>query len=74
MRIWTSLAPASRNRRTIRSDVVPLTIESSIRMTRLSLTVCAITLSLILTAFSRICCVGAMKLRPMYLFFKKPMP
>ncbi len=34
MRTCTSVAPASLNMRTIRSDVVPLTIESSIIMTR----------------------------------------
>lgn len=60
----TSLAPASRSSLTIRPQVVPRTIESSISTTRLSFTVSAMTLSLMRTAFSRWPWVGWMKVRP----------
>lgn len=74
MRTCTSVAPASRNRRTMRREVVPRTIESSISTTRCPETIPLTDESFIRTPFSRIDCDGWMKVRPMYLFLMKPMP
>ena len=58
----------------MRAEVVPRTMESSIRTTRLSRTVLAMTFSLMRTLFSRCFWLPWMKVRPMYLFLMKPMP
>ncbi len=74
MRICTSLAPASRSIFTMRMEVVPRTIESSTSTILLPRTASAMALSLMRTAFSRCFCVFRMKVRPMYLFFSRPVP
>ena len=71
---WTSLAPASLNCLTILLEVVPLTIESSIKITFLSFIVSEITFNLILTAFSLSSWEGAINDLPIYLFLIKPIP
>lgn len=58
IRMWISVAPAWRSNFTTLAEVVPRTILSSIRTTRLPLTVSEIAFSLILTEFSRIPWVG----------------
>ena len=72
--MWISFAPALRSRSMVRRQVVPRTMESSISTTRLPPTTERMGFSLILTSFSRISCVGEIKVRPMYLFLIKPMP
>ncbi|MNY80428.1 hypothetical protein D3C86_2214600 [compost metagenome] len=64
MRTWTSLAPASRSILTIRSEVVPRTMESSIITTRLPSTTLRTADSFIFTPFSRSSWLGWMKVRP----------
>ena len=54
--------------------VVPRTMESSTSTTRLPATVSAMGLSLMRTVFSRSFWSGWINVRPMYLFFKSPMP
>ena len=54
--------------------VVPRTMESSTSTTRRPFTVSAMGFSLMRTVFSRSFWLGWMNVRPMYLFFKKPMP
>ena len=64
IRKWTSLAPASRSMLTIRSQVVPRTMESSIIMTRFPATASFKTFNLIRTADSRLLCFGLIKVLP----------
>ena len=63
-RMWTSRAPASRTMPTILREVVPRTIESSIRTTRFPSRTLRTGLSLIFTPKDRIDCLGSMKVRP----------
>ena len=70
----TSVDPASRSICTICREVVPRTMESSTSTTRRPFTVSAMGFSLMRTVFSRSFWLGWMNVRPMYLFFKKPMP
>ena len=65
MRTCTSFAPAALSSRTMRSEVVPRTIESSMSATRLPATSDRTAESFIFTPFSRIACDGWMKVRPM---------
>ena len=58
----------------VRRQVVPLTMESSMRTTRFPATTERMGFSLMLTSLSRRAWVGEMKVRPMYLFLMKPMP
>ncbi len=64
MRICTSLAPAWRTISTIFVEVVPRTIESSTRITRLPLSSARLALCLSFTPRWRIWSVGSMKVRP----------
>jgi hypothetical protein len=64
MRTWTALAPASRTIRTIFFEVVPRTMESSIRTTRRPLIRSRTGLSLSRTPKERMDCFGSMKVRP----------
>ena len=68
----TSVAPASFNSFTIRLEVVPLTIESSIMITLLPFTIDDTAESFILTPRSRISCVGWINVLPTYLFLISP--
>ena len=63
-RTWTSRAPASRSIRTILRDVVPRTIESSTRTTRLPSTTSRTGFSFTFTPKLRIDCLGSMNVRP----------
>ena len=65
IRKWTSLAPASRSMLTIRSQVVPRTMESSSITIRFPFTAVTSGLSLIRTLLRRSCWVGLIKVRPM---------
>jgi formate--tetrahydrofolate ligase len=56
------------------AQVVPLTMESSTRTTRLPARVSFMGLSFIFTLSSLTFCPGAMKVLPMYLFLMRPMP
>ena len=64
MRTCTSVAPASRSIFTMRSDVVPRTIESSIIITRFPFTASFKTFSFTRTLDSRLLCLGLIKVRP----------
>ena len=68
----TSLAPASLSIFTIRSDVVPRTIESSIMIILLPSTASFNTFSFTRTLDSRLLCLGLMKVLPTYLFLMNP--
>ena len=61
-------------KQTIRAQVVPRTMESSIMMTRLPRTVSLTALSLMCTELSRCFWVDWMKVRPIYRFLMKPTP
>ena len=69
--IWTSLAPFWRRSLIIFLLVVPLTMESSMRMRRLPFMLERKTLSFILTLLSRISWLGWIKERPTYLFLER---
>ena len=62
--MWISLAPALRTISTIFSDVMPRTMESSTRTTRLFFSCAMLALCLSLTPRWRIWDVGSMKVRP----------
>jgi hypothetical protein len=64
MRKCTSRAPASRIIRTIFTDVVPRTIESSMSTMLLPSTTQRLALCFMRTPSSRTDCVGWMKVRP----------
>ena len=63
--MWTSLAPALRIMRTILRLVVPRTMESSTRITRLPSSRLRTAFSFSFTPKSRTDCSGSMKVRPM---------
>ena len=71
-RICTSAAPALRSWAMIRLLVVPRTMLSSINTTRFPVTTELMGLSFKSTPASRSSCVGAIKVRPIYLFLVKP--
>ena len=60
--------------RTTRAEVVPRTMESSTRTTRLSRTVAVTAFSLMRTLSARWFWVGWMKVRPIYVFLIRPIP
>ena len=64
IRMCTSDAPASRTIRTIFSEVVPRTIESSTRTTRLPFSTALLALCFSFTPMWRTASAGSMKVRP----------
>ena len=64
MRMCTSFAPAVRSISTILRLVVPRTMESSTRISRLPRTLRVSALSLVRTPSSRMPCSGWMNVRP----------
>ena len=72
MRTCTSVAPASRSIRTIRSEVVPRTMESSISTTRFPAMMLRTGDNFIFTPLSRSSCEGWIKVRAIYLFLIRP--
>ena len=63
-RRWISVAPAARSAPILPRVVVPRTTESSTTTNRRPRTASLMTLSFILTAMSRLLCVGRMNDRP----------
>ena len=64
IRTWISRAPASRTMLTIFRDVVPRTMESSMRMTRRPSRTLRTGFSLIRTPNERMDALGSMNVRP----------